>query len=278
MSYSCGGMNGRKHARAEAARTIGRGKQGTGERSTHDVHLADASGQRAFGSFEVHNHSARYFIPPDEIFDFRATHRAQHFFAVEYTRYIGEKNQTIGLDEFRSRSRHVIGVNVVKLAVRAQPQARSNRNDPCVPKRAQKFNVHFCKVADVSKAAFAFTNLHRLRPKTWRVWSADAHRALARQRNGTGETLIQQSGKDHHRSIPLFAVGDAQPVYKAAGDSHAFERVRKDFPTAVNYKQLMPAAREFGDLPRDCLHRFFALQERACNFYYQSHSNPAVSG
>jgi hypothetical protein len=84
--------------------------------------------------------------------------------------------------------------------------------------------------------------------------------------------------RNHHGSVPRFAVGNSQSVYKPAGHSHALERAGEYLPAAVNYKQLMSAAREFAHLPRDCLHRFFALQERARDFYYQSHSNPAVSG
>ena len=37
-------------------------------------------------------------------------------------------------------------------------------------------------------------------------------------------------------------------------------------------------AREFGNLARQRLYGFFALEQRACNFDQQSHSKPAVSG
>jgi hypothetical protein len=46
----------------------------------------------------------------------------------------------------------------------------------------------------------------------------------------------------------------------------------------MNHEQFVARTRKFGNLPRDGLNEFFALQERACNFNHQSHSKPAVSG
>src|ERR1700677_1517537 len=147
----------------------------------------------------------------------------------------------------------MIGVNVVEFTVGAKPQTRGDRNDLGAPKRAQEIDIYFGEVADEPKAAFAFADLHGLSQKAGTVGSADAHCRLPRERDGSGETFIQQAGKDHHRGIARFAVGDAQPVDEMAGNSHALQRAGEDFSAAVNYEHFISGAREFADLPRDLL-------------------------
>jgi hypothetical protein len=46
----------------------------------------------------------------------------------------------------------------------------------------------------------------------------------------------------------------------------------------MNHEQFVASARKLSNLPRDGPDGFFALKERACNFDYQPHITPAVSG
>jgi hypothetical protein len=46
----------------------------------------------------------------------------------------------------------------------------------------------------------------------------------------------------------------------------------------MNHEQFVASARKLSNLPRDGPDGFFALKERTCNFDYQPHSTPAVSG
>src|ERR1700722_1928449 len=277
LSHSGGGLDCGKNAGTKSARAVRCGEQGTGNCASDDMHFAHAAGQSALRGFKLQDHSARHFIPAYEIFDFTTANGAQNFFSVENAGDIGEKNQTVGLDEFRGGCSHMIGVNVVEFAVGAKSQTRGDRNDLGAPKRAKKINIYFGKIADESKAAFAFTDLHGLGQKACSVGSADAHCRLPRKRDGSGKTLIQQAGKNHYGGIASFAIGDAQPVDEMAGNSHALQRAGEDFSAAVNYEHFISGAREFADLPRDLLYCLRTFKKSARNFYYKSHSNPAVS-
>ncbi len=172
----------------------------------------------------------------------------------------------------------MIGIDVVKLAIRAKSHAGSHGNEPLAPKRTEKLHIHFGEVADESQAAFAFVDLHRLGQKARGIACANAHGRLARQRNRSRELLIEQAGEHHDGGIARLAIGDAQTVHEAAGDAHARERGGENLAAAVDHQNFVARARHFGDLPRDRLHVFIAFEQRARNFDHQSHSNPAVSG
>src|ERR1700722_19048167 len=120
LSHSGCGMDCRKNAGTEPARAVRCGEQGTGNCASDDMNFSYAASQSALRGFKLQNHSARDFIPADEIFDFTATNGTQNFFSVENARDIGEKNETVGLDEFRGGCGHMIGVNVIEFAVGAK--------------------------------------------------------------------------------------------------------------------------------------------------------------
>src|ERR1700732_182109 len=201
LRHSRCGMDCRKNAGTEPVGSVRCGEQGTGNCASDDMDFAHAAGQSALRGLKLQNHSARHLIPAYEIFDFTAADRAQNFFSVENAGYIGEKNQTVGLDEFRSGCSHMVSVDVVEFAVGAKSETRGDGDDLGAPKRAQKINIYFCEVADESKAAFAFTDLHGLGQKACAVGSADTDCRLAGESNGSGETLIQQAGKKHYGGI-----------------------------------------------------------------------------
>ena len=70
--------------------------------AAHDAHLAYASGQRALRRFELQHHAAGNFLMPNQLFDFRARHSIQHFFAVQHAGHVGQINQPLGLAIFRA--------------------------------------------------------------------------------------------------------------------------------------------------------------------------------
>ena len=253
-------------------------KQSSRPRAADDAHFGDASGECALGGFELQNHSAGNFVSANQIFDFGSAHRTQNFFAIEHAGDVREENQAVGADKFRGGRGHVIGVDVVKLAVGAQAHAGSDGNNPCAPERAEKIHIHFREIADEPEAAFVLIDLHRLGEKAGGVGGADADGGLSGQRNCARQFFIEQAGENHHGRVARFAIGDAQAVDETAGDAHARERGGEDLAAAVNHEQLVARAREFRDLPRDRLHVFVALEQRARDFDHHSHSNPAVSG
>ena len=208
-----------------------------------------ASARLAASSFRI--------IPPEtlflanQVFDFGSAHRPQNFFAIEHARHIRQKNQAVGVNEFRRRRGHVIGVDVVKLAVGAQSHAGSDGHKSRTPERAQEIDIHFGEIADKSEAAFAIVDLHRFGEKARGVGRADADGRLSGQRNRARQFLIEQAGKHHDGRVARLAIGDAQAVHEAARDAHARQGRRENFPAAVNDEQFVARARKFSDLPRD---------------------------
>src|SRR5580658_2337996 len=271
-------MNDGQDARAGATRAVYSRKQRAGSSAANDTDFGDPASERAFGGFEFQDHAPRNFILADELLDFAAAHGAQNFLAVEHASDVGEKNQPIGADKFRSGSGHVVRVDVVKLAIGAETEARRDWDDPRAPQRAKKIHIHFGEIADEAEAALTFIELHRLGEKTRRIRSADAYGGLPSQGNRACQTLIQQAAEHHHGRVARFAIGYAQAADEAAGDAHARQSCGENSSAAMNHQQFVAGARELGDLPRDGLHGFFIFEQRACNFNYQSHSKPAVSG
>ncbi len=271
-------MNDGQDARAGATRAVYSRKQRAGNSAANDAHFGDPASERTFGGFEFQDHAPGNFILADELLDFAAAHGAQNFLAVEHASDVGEKNQAIGADKFRSGSGHVVRVDVVKFAIGAEAEAGSDRDDTGAPQRAQKIHIHFGEIAYEAEAALAFIELHGLGEKTGSVGSADADGGLTGEGNCASEAFIEQAAEHHYGRVARFAIGDAQAADEAAGDAHARESCGENFSAAVNHQQFVAGPREFSDLPRDGLHGFFTFEERACNFDYQSHSKPAVSG
>ena len=91
-------------------------------------------------SARLHASSFR-IIPPETLFwRIRSSissprNRLQHFRAVQHAGHVGQINQPVGVNVFRARGRHVVGIDVVELAVRAQTQARRHRHDSRAPER-----------------------------------------------------------------------------------------------------------------------------------------------
>ena len=117
-----------KNARSRTASAIGCGEQSARARAADDADFGDASGECAFRGFEFQNHSAGNFVASNQVFNFGAAQGAKNFFAVKHACDVREENQPIGADKFRGGSGHVIGVDIVKLAVGAQAEAGSDGN------------------------------------------------------------------------------------------------------------------------------------------------------
>ena len=60
--------------------------------------------------------------------DLFAGNGGENFVAIEDAGDIGEVHEMVCFDEFGAGRGHVIGVDVVEFAVRAQPEARGNWN------------------------------------------------------------------------------------------------------------------------------------------------------
>src|SRR5271170_6266129 len=243
-------------------------EQCAGNSASDDTHFGNAACERAFGGFEFQDHAAGNFVLADELLDFAAAHGAQYFLAVKYAADVRQKNQAIRADEFRGGSGHVVRVDVVKLAVSTQAQARRDRDNTRAPEGSQKIHIDLSEVADEAETALAFIELHRLGQETRRIGSADAHGGLSGEGDRAREALVEQAAENHYGRVARFAIGDAQSADEAAADAHARQGRGEYFSAAVNHQQFVAGACQLSDLPCDGLHGFFTFQQRARNFDY----------
>jgi hypothetical protein len=75
-----------------------------------------------------------------------------------------------------------------------------------------------------------------------------------------GETLIQQSGKDHYRDISRFAIRDAQTARELAFDAHALQRGGEEPAATVHDKDFVASVRERYYLARQVAHHGFVFE------------------
>src|SRR5437660_12575484 len=99
-------------------------------------------------------------------------------------------------------------MNVVQFAVRADSQARGNRNNAFIPERIEKFGVCSCEIADVSETA-GFVVVHQwFGAEALRIGRRNSYRRLTGCGDSRGELFIKQAGKYHDGDIAGFAVRD----------------------------------------------------------------------
>ena len=112
---------------------------------------------------------------------------------------------------------------------------------------------------------------HRLGQEAAGIRRAQADRGLARRGNRSREPLVQKPAQNHHGNVACIAIGNAQPIDKAALDAHAFERRRKNLPAAVHDQYFVALMRELRHLPRQRFHRRRVVQQ--CSGYLDDHSH-----
>src|SRR5208283_344599 len=114
----CAAGNGRKQ---------GGGQRGPGRMASHNVNFANATLEGALGGLQLQNHAAGDDARVHEMVDLFAGNGREDFVAIEDAGDIGEVHEVVRIDELSTGRSHVIGIDVVELAVRAQPEARGNR-------------------------------------------------------------------------------------------------------------------------------------------------------
>src|SRR5207245_6838775 len=84
----------------------------------------------------------------------------EYFIAVEHAGNVGEEDQPVSMDELSACRSHVVGVDVVELAVSAQAQAGGHRYDARAPERLKELEIHTREIANVTQAPSHFVVHH----------------------------------------------------------------------------------------------------------------------
>src|SRR5262249_36399716 len=133
---------------------------------------------------------------------------------------VGEIDEPLRLQVLGAGRRHVVGVDVVELAIGAETQAGGHRHHPPAPERFEEFQVDASQVADKAKPAGHLVMYHRFRQEACGVTCTNADGRVASFGNGCGEALVEQATQHHDSDVAGFAVGDTQAIHEAALDAH----------------------------------------------------------
>src|SRR5271170_4504347 len=116
----------------------------------------------SLGGFQLENHSTANDAALDEALDFFASDGGEDFFSVENASDVREINQLVSFEKFGAGGSHVVGVDVVKLVVRAKAETRSDGNQAFAPQRLDKCIIQASKITDEAETAGYFADRHRL--------------------------------------------------------------------------------------------------------------------
>ncbi len=213
----------------------------------------------------------------DQIFDFGAGDGLQDLVTVEHAGDVGHVDEPLGVNIFGAGRGHVVGVDVVDLAVSAESQAGGHRDDPGTPQRLEEIQVDAGEIPDKPERAGHLVVNHRLGEEGAGVGSAQPDRRLAGRGDGACQALVQQAAENHHGDVASLTVRDAQAVDELALHAHAFQSRRKNLAATMNDQQFMALVGQLCDLPRKRLDHTRVVEQRPCDFDDHSHCSPIAS-
>src|SRR5208337_1843218 len=245
--------------------------------ASHNVNFANATLEGALGGLQLQNHAAGDDARVHEMVDLFAGNGREDFVAIEDAGDIGEVHEVVRIDELSTGRSHVIGIDVVELAVRAQPEARGNRGKLLPPERFEKAHIDAGQIAHIAEAALDVVMHERCGGETGRVRRGDADSGLAFCGNRGGKPFIKQPGEYHYSDIAGFAIGDAQSGDKFAFNPETLEGGGEETATAMNHQDFVAMPRERGDVLRELLHGGGIFEQSAREFDDNPHKSPVCS-
>src|SRR5215813_4708237 len=158
--------------------------------ATDDVNPFDAALESAFGGFELENHSPGNGTVLNKRFDFIGRDYRDDFFALEDASNICEIDELVSTEIFGTGGSHMVGVDVVKLIVRADAKARGDRDKIALPKRFDKRFVQSRQIANKTEAARNFIVNERFCEESMGVGRGNTDSRMACRGNRTRQLLV----------------------------------------------------------------------------------------
>ncbi len=183
----------------------------------------------------------------------------------------------IGTDKFSAGGSHVIGVNVVEFTVGGKPKAGCDGKKSLPPERFQQRVIDAGEIAHEAEAAFDIVVDQWRGGKAIRIGGADADGRMTRGRNRSGQTLVEQAGKDHDRYVARFTIGDSKTADELALNVETFERFSEEAPAAVDNKNLVTVFGKSSDVGRKIVDDLGRLKQGPRKFDNDFHSRPVCS-
>src|SRR5256714_7307997 len=110
---------------------------------------------------------------------------------IPYARNIREEDQGIGITGHGAGRRHLIGIHVVVLAVKAKREARDHRHCMALPQSEDPLWIGGADLADKTQIRISLL----ARAKRGTIAAAHPHRWLSQPGKGSYELLIDPAGQ-----------------------------------------------------------------------------------
>ncbi len=158
--------------------------------------------------------------------------------------YVGEKDERVGLGADGAGGGHLVGVDVVVLAVEAE---RDRRDDGDGTHRPDGFEPARIGGGDLADEAEVGVGLLLAGAKDVAVAAGETDGGLAVGAEGCDERFVDAAGENHQRGVAGLGVGDAQAGDELALLAHLCEGARQLHTAAVDDGDLVAVGDQLGD-------------------------------
>ena len=217
-------------------------QQRVGYAPVDDVGGGDAAFDGAQRAFRLRQHAAGQRAVGDEargVFAAQAGERPA--FGVEDAGGVGEQHQLLRVQAFGHCAGHEVRVDVVGLAVRADPDRRDDGDEAGVDERVEQAAIdglHLADVADVDDFGRLLVGCRVFRRRCpaapfelelagadeIRVLAADPHRSAAGRVQQRDDVLVDEAAEHHLHHVHRRRVGHPHAVNEARGNVEAVEQ------------------------------------------------------
>src|SRR5260370_12556671 len=145
---------------------------------------------------------------------------------------------------------HLVGINVVLLAIHAKRQAENLWDTATTPNRFDPTCIGRANLSDESQVmggTVLFAGAERQA-----ISAAHSHRLTADRSELRHHLLIDSAGQHHERDITGLAIGDPQTIDEFAGFTQLFQSAGQSHTPAMHHRHLLflrPSPTTTGTLP-----------------------------
>ena len=187
---------------------------------------------------------------------------------------IGEEDEGVGLGANGAGGGHLIGVDVVVLAVEAEGDGGDDRDSAHGPDGFEPLGVHGGDLTDEAEVGIRFLLAGA---EDVAVAAREADGGLTVRADSSDEGLVDPAGEDHQGGVAGLGVGDAQAGDELTFFAHLSQRASQLHSSAVDDGDLISIGDEVSDRFTGGVEDLLVLKSGTAEFDDESHSKPSSS-
>ena len=229
----------------ELMRVLAKSGRSGGGLGGQDAHALDAVGERFLAGVELGQHAAGDDRGLLECGDLREREPAHDGAVGAFDAGdVGEEDERVGLGGDGGGGGHLVGVDVVVLAVEAERDGGDDGDGAHGPDGVEPLGVGGGDLADEAEVVLG---LLLARAEDVAVAAGEADGGDAELRECGDERLVDAAAEDHERGVAGLGVGDAEAGDELGLLAHLREEPGELHAAAVDERDLVAVAREIGD-------------------------------